>query len=58
MDESDISVLKRLAESGNRTAADQLIQVAAERGDVDELRRLADTGNNTAADQLIELLGE
>ena len=50
--------LRRLADNGNNTAADQLIELAAERGDMDELRRLADNGNNTAADQLIELLDE
>ena len=50
--------LRRLADGGNATAADQLIELATERGDVDELQRLADAGNATAADQLEELRSE
>jgi hypothetical protein len=53
-----LSELRRLADAGNTTAADQLIELATERGDLDELRRLADAGNTTAADQLIELISE
>ena len=48
----------RLADQGNTTASDQLIELAAEQGNLDELRRLADQGNTTASDQLIELAGE
>jgi hypothetical protein len=55
---SDLDELRRLAAAGNTTAADQLIELATERGDLDELRRLAATGNATAADQLIELSSE
>jgi hypothetical protein len=51
-------VLRHLAESGNRTAADQLVELATEQGDLDELRRLADEGNADARDQLLELAGE
>jgi hypothetical protein len=58
MTDSDLSVLRQLADGGNTTAADQLIELAAECGDMDELRRLADSGNTTAADQLIELAAE
>ena len=56
MTESDMAELRRLADAGNSTAADQLIELATERGDMAELRRLADSGNSTAADQLIELV--
>jgi len=58
MDESDLFVLRERAESGDRDAVDQLIELAGERGDLDELRRLADQGNTTASDQLIELASE
>jgi hypothetical protein len=58
MTESDLSVLRERAESGDKAAADQLIELATERGDMDELRRLADNGNSTAADQLMELTAE
>lgn len=58
MSESDLCFLRERAERGDMAAADQLIELAGERGDMDELRRLADSGNNTAADQLIELAGE
>jgi len=47
--------LRRLADAGNATATDQLIELATEVGDLDELRRLANRGNQTAADQLWEL---
>jgi hypothetical protein len=58
MDESDLFVLRERAESGDRDAVDQLIELAGERGDLDELRRFADQGNTTASDQLIEVAGE
>jgi hypothetical protein len=58
MSESDVTDLRKRADAGNATAADQLIELATERGDLDELRRLADAGNATAADQLIELTAE
>jgi hypothetical protein len=50
--------LRRLANSGNTDAADQLIELASELGDMNELRRLADKGNTTAAEQLLELTAE
>ena len=58
MTESDLTALRHRAEHGDRDAADELIELAAERGELDELRRLADGGNSTAADQLIELASE
>jgi hypothetical protein len=58
MDESELSVLRERAESGDRDAVDQLIELAGERGDLDELRRFADQGNTTASDQLIEVASE
>ena len=42
----------------NADAADQLIELAAERGDLEGLRRLSDRGNSAATDQLIETAGE
>jgi len=42
MSESDLSVLRRLADDGNEEAADRLTELAAERGDIEELRRLVD----------------
>jgi hypothetical protein len=53
-----LTELRRIAQSGNPTAADELIQLAAEQGNLEELRRLSDAGNATAADQLIELATE
>ena len=53
-----IDELRRLADKGNTTATDQLIELAAEHGDIDELRRLADKGNTTATDQIMELTAE
>ena len=50
--------LRRLADRGNATAADQLVELATERGDMNELRRLADKGNTTAAEQLLEFTAE
>jgi hypothetical protein len=50
--------LRRLADSGNTDAVDQLVELAGERGDMDELRRLADSGNRDAADVLAELAEE
>ena len=56
--ESDLTVLQARADRGDASAADELIELAAERGALDELRRLAAAGNTTAADQLIELTSE
>ena len=56
--ESDLSVLRERADRGDASAADGLIELAAELGDMSELRRLADAGNATAADQLMELTSE
>jgi aminoglycoside 6'-N-acetyltransferase len=58
MTESNLSELRERAEKGDGEAADELIELATERGDLDELRRLADRGNATATDQLIELATE
>jgi len=58
MVESDRSILRELAESGNADAIDQLVELAAGRGDLDELRRLADLGSLDATDVLVELAGE
>ena len=55
MTDTELDALRRRAEQGDPDAADELIELAGERGDMDELRRLADGGNATAADQLIEL---
>ena len=56
--ESELSVLRERASRGDGSAADELIELVAERGDLDELRRLAAAGNTTAADQLMELRSE
>ena len=58
MPDSYMHALREQAETGDDGAADQLIELATERGDLDELRRLADKGNATAADQLLELTTE
>lgn len=58
MSNFDLSGLRERAEDGDQDAADELIELAGERGDMDELRRLADKGNSTAADQLMELTDE
>ena len=50
--------LRRLADGGSTDAADQLVELAGERGDTAELRRLADGGNTDAADVLSELAGD
>ena len=55
MDESDLSVLRERADSGDKDAADQLIELASELGNLDELRRLADQGNTTASEVLMDL---
>jgi hypothetical protein len=55
MDESDLSVLRERAESGDKDAVDQLIELAGEQGNLDELRRLADQGNTTASEVLRDL---
>ena len=55
MDESDLSVLRERAESGDKDAVDQLIELASEQGNLDELRRLSDLGNTTASEVLGEL---
>src|SRR5687767_12610509 len=56
--EPDLSDLRERADRGDTSAADELIEMAAERGDLGELRRLADGGNAAAADQLIESASE
>jgi hypothetical protein len=56
MSESDLSVLRRLADAGNEEAADRLAELAAERRDIEELQRLADEGNEKAADHLSEFI--
>jgi hypothetical protein len=58
MTDPELPALRRRAESGDRDATDELVELAAELGDLDELRRLADGGNATATDQLIELATE
>jgi len=58
MAESGLSNLRERAENGDEEAADELIELAPERGDMDELRHFADRGNATATDQLIELATE
>ena len=55
MDESDLCILRERAESGDKDAVDQLIELAGEQGNLDELRRLADQGNTTASEVLGEL---
>jgi hypothetical protein len=55
MDESELSVLRERAGSGDKDAVDQLIELAGEQGNLDELRRLADQGNTTASEVLGEL---
>ena len=55
MDESDLTVVRKRAESGDKDAVDQLIELAGEQGNLDELRRLADQGNTTASEVLGEL---
>jgi len=55
VDEPDVSALRERANSGDKDAVDQLIELAGERGDLDELRRLADQGNKTASEVLAEL---
>jgi hypothetical protein len=56
--DTDLDALRRCAEQGDPDAADELIELAGERGDMDELRRLADGGNAAAVDQLAELRSE
>ena len=58
MTDAELSALRKRAEDGDDDAADELIELAAERGDLAELRRLADRGNRTAADVLLELTEE
>ena len=53
-EQGNLDELRRLAEQGNSTAADVLIELG-EHGNLDELRRLAEQGNSTAAEQLTEL---
>jgi hypothetical protein len=54
----NLEELRRLSDSGNATATDQLIELATEQDNMDELRRLADRGNITAAEQLRQLTTE
>jgi hypothetical protein len=58
MTDHDLVDLRARAATGDRDAADQLVELAGERGDTDELRRLADSGNRDAADVLTELAEE
>ena len=58
MTDPELAALRERADNGSAEAADELIELATERGDIDELRRLSDRGNGTATDQLIELAGE
>ena len=58
MAESGLSNLRERAENGDEEAADELIELAPERGDMDELRHFADRGNATATDQLMEFTAE
>ena len=55
MDEWELSGLRQRAESGDKDAVDQLIELAGEQGNLDELRRLADQGNTTASEVLGDL---
>jgi hypothetical protein len=55
MDESDLSVLRERAGSGDKDAVDELIELAGEQGNFDELRRLSDQSNTTAREVLEEL---
>ncbi|HEY8883795.1 MAG TPA: hypothetical protein VIO35_00675 [Chloroflexota bacterium] len=55
MGEPDPSVLRERAESGDKDAVDQLIELAGEQGNLDELRRLSDQGNATAREVLEEV---
>ncbi len=56
MRESDLSVLRRLADEGSEEAERRLTELAVQRGDLDELRRLADEGNEEAERRLTELI--
>ncbi|WP_433598147.1 hypothetical protein ACQPXH_20475 [Nocardia sp. CA-135953] len=47
-----------MAAAGGTNAADELVELAGERGDLDELRRLAADGNRDAVDQLVELASD
>jgi hypothetical protein len=58
MSDSELSDLRARADRGDRSATDELIELAGERGDLDELRRLADRGSVTAVEQLLELTDE
>ncbi|MFE1819416.1 hypothetical protein ACFW9S_10450 [Streptomyces anulatus] len=58
MTEPDLDTLRTRAFAGDTSAADELIELAAEHGDLAELRRLSDQGNSTATDQLAELTSE
>ncbi|MDG4834206.1 tetratricopeptide repeat protein [Solwaraspora sp. WMMD1047] len=51
-------LLRRRADTGDWSAAEQLAGLLREQGNLDELRRRADTGNRFAAEQLAELLRE
>lgn len=55
---TEVADLRGRAAAGDTDAADQLVELAGERGDLDELRRLAAAGNRDAADVLVELAGE
>ena len=51
----ELAGLRHRTDRGDASAADELVELASERGDLDELRRLVDRGNRTAAEQLTEL---
>src|SRR5664279_748365 len=50
MTDPDLAALRERADNGSAEAADELIELAGERGDIDELRRLSDRGNGTATE--------
>src|SRR3954454_22923614 len=57
MDE-DLTTLRQGADEGDSDAADQLIELAGERGDIGELRRLADQGWSLAEDEPPQVAAE
>jgi hypothetical protein len=50
----ELNDLRARADSGDRDAVDQLIEIASEQGDMAELRRLAAGGSRDAAEVLAE----
>ena len=55
MTDQELNDLRAGADSGDRDAVDQLVELASERNDFEELRRLAAGGSRDAADVLAEL---